>query len=120
MAGTNYATGATKSPHKLIDVTISSGTTSTSSGDLVGLIVVGLITPASLSSTSLTFSVSTDGTTFRTLKDTSNTNISITCDSTARQYVLTPSNFAGVKYIKVESGSSETSKTFTLVTRPIS
>lgn len=98
---------------------ITSGTTSTAV-DLTGKTLVGLITPASLSSASLTFTVSDDNSTFRILKDKANTAYTVVVDSTSTQYYFEPTVFAGVRYIKIEAGSSETSKTFTLVSRPIS
>lgn len=100
-------------------VTFSSGTTSTVV-DLKGTTLVGFRTPASLASTSITFSSgdATDGT-FLTLKDKDNAAYTVTVDTSAAQVYVDPSIFAGVRFLKLEAGSSETSKTITLATRPI-
>lgn len=119
MTTTNNQSSANVPSLSTVSLAISSGQTSASSGDLKGRSIVGIITPASLASTSLTFTVSDDGTTFRTLVNVSNASITVTVDSTTRQYAFDPQIFVGVRYIKVISGSSETSKTFKLVVRPL-
>jgi len=103
-----------------VDIAIAGTGTTSATVDLVGKTLVGIITPASLSSTGLTFNVSDDNSTFRTLTDTANSAIAVVVDTTSTQYVLTPSTFAGVRFVQVEAGSSETAKTFILVTRPLS
>lgn len=88
--------------------------------DLSSYSLVGLITPASLTSTSITFDVSSDGINYYKLRDATNTNISVVVDSTARQYILTPADFVGVRYIKIATGSSEAAnRTFKLIARTI-
>ena len=102
-----------------LTVTAASGTTSTTA-DLEGRTLVGIITPASLASTSLTIDVSdTDGGTYRTLVDKNSTEFVITVDSTTRQYYFEPVVMAGVRFLQIEFGTSETAKTVTLVTRPL-
>ena len=83
--------------------------------------VVGLEVPASLDSTSISFTCceSSDGT-FVPLRDTTNTPLSITCDNTAGQFFFDPSNFAGVRFLKVVMGTTETSaRTLKLITRKL-
>lgn len=88
--------------------------------DLLGYVLVGLYTPANLASTSLKFTASpTAGGTFVQVKDKTNADYSITVDSSARYYQLNPADFAGLRFIKLNPGSSETNKTFTLVLRVI-
>lgn len=104
---------------KVISMLINGSATSASSGDLLGLTIVGMITPASIASTSATFTVSDDGTTYRPLLNSSKTAYSITIDGTTAQFYFDPTIFYGVRYIKIVAGSTETSKTFKLLARPI-
>lgn len=88
--------------------------------DLKGTLLVGLRTPASLASTALTIQSSdSEAGTFTTLKNISNANISITVDSNAAQYALDPNVFAGIRFIRIVAGTSETAKTFTLISRKL-
>jgi hypothetical protein len=102
-----------------ITLAVTAGTTTASSGDLLGRTVVGLITPTIAGgSTSITFTVSDDNSTFRTFRDKDNADYTITVDSTSRQYYIDPAIFAGVRYLKAVFDQSET-ETLTLVTRPL-
>lgn len=96
------------------------GSTTSTAADISGMTLVGVITPASLVSTSLTFAAATTATgTYVAVKDTLNSAITVTCDSSAAYYALDPADFAGVRHLKIEMGSSETNKTLTLVLRPL-
>jgi len=119
--GQNHASNTSHAVVYTVDVVTTSGSTSASTGDLKGGTIVGLITPASLSSTSLTFSVAADSSvgTFSPLTDITNSSYSVTVDTTANQYFFDPAIFAGVRAAKVESSASETSKTFTFIVRSI-
>lgn len=99
--------------------TISSGTT-TAEIDLEGSTLVAIRTPASLASTSITFTVATSsGGTYVPLKDSSGNAISVSTSGTASQHALAPADFAGVRYVKAVCGSTETSKTITFVGREL-
>lgn len=104
---------------KLYSVVITSGTTSTSTGDVGGNSIVGLLVPVSIASTALTFTVSVDGTNYFPLKNSGKTAYTLTTDSTATAYYFDPTIFYGYRYAKVISGSSETAQTFTFIARPL-
>lgn len=103
----------------LFPVTIASGTASTSTGDIKGNSIVGLLVPVSIASTALTFTVSVDGTNFYPLKNSGKTAYTLTTDSTATAYYFDPTIFYGYRYAKITAGSSETAQTFTFVARPL-
>jgi len=96
----------------LIDV--SADDDLSSAADLHGLTLVGVQYPAAMTSSTATFSVSTDGTTYRLL-----TGISSTITA-SNQDPLTPSDFAGVRYVKViTDGNEGADRTLGLVVRPV-
>ena len=96
----------------LID--ISADDDLSSAADLHGLTLVGIQYPATMTSSTATFSVSTDGTTYRLL-----TGISSTITA-SNQDPLTPSDFAGVRYVKIITDSGEgADRTLGLVVRPV-
>jgi hypothetical protein len=110
---------------KTYDLTIASGTTSTSITDgdasgVAGRTVIGLVTPAGIASTSVTFNVlpniSNSG--HVTLKDKDGADYSVTVEA-SKQYYLDPVIFAGVLDLQIQASSSETNKTFTIITRNI-
>ena len=93
-------------------LTIASGT-ATPEIDLGQYSLVGIYTPASLVSTSLTFTAAPNGGgTHATIKNTSNTAISVTVDSSAAYYALAPDSFAGIRFLKIVTSASETNKVF--------
>lgn len=97
--------------------TIASGTDSDAI-DLGGTVLCGLFSPASISSTTVSFEVSANGTDFFAAYD--NAGVAISYTIAASTYTqIDPAVFAGVRFIKLIFGSSETSKTFTLSTRSI-
>lgn len=107
--------------HKIryVNSAIASGTTS-AAVDIRGGTLVGIFTPASLASTALTFKTATElGGAYVAVKDKTNAAYSITVDSSAAYYAIDPSIAAGLRFVQVEAGSSEMTKTFTLVYRNI-
>lgn len=92
-----------------ITTTIAASATVSATIDMRGMRLAGLIIPASMTSTALTFNVSNDGSTFVPLKDTTNAAISITIDSSAAAYPLVPMDFIGWRYLQVVAGSAEAS-----------
>lgn len=96
---------------RYISDTIASGTTSAEL-DLIGGTLVSIITPASLASTTFTITVSdVSGGTFVTAKDplTSGNTRTFTIAASG-YYDIPPAITAGMRYIKVVFGSSETTK----------
>lgn len=88
-------------------VKIASSATTSNALDVGEWLVAGIVTPAALTGTSLTFTgaLEEDGT-YRTLKDSAGTDISVTV-STDDHILIEPQTFAGVAWIKLVSGSTE-------------
>ena len=94
---------------KLIPVTIDvSADDNLSSAAKVGVgqRIVGLQIPASMTSTSITFSVSSDNSTYRTLRNYTGA-VTLTIGATTAQIALDPADFVGVEWIKVGTGSAD-------------
>lgn len=90
----------------MLDITISSGGTTSSALNLNGLSLVGITFPTSFTSTSVSFTGSTAiGGTYRAVYDTSGA-ISYTIAQN-RYYSLDPVKFQGLKYLKIVTGSAE-------------
>lgn len=72
-----------------------------------GMCLVGLILPAAFTGTAITFQVSSaiDGT-FQDLYDSSGALVSMTV-AQGRAYAVDPSNFQGVSFLKIKSGTAE-------------
>lgn len=106
----------------MASVTIASGGTVSSALNLTtsGHCVVGLITPGTLTGTSFTFQASADGSTYNALYDKNGSQYSVTV-STSRYIYLPPADFAGIPYLKIVSGSTESGgdRVITIVTRPV-
>jgi hypothetical protein len=97
-------------------VTVAADNNTSATVDLGSRVLIGLITPASLTSTAVTFNVSDDNSTFRTFRDTANANFSVVVDGTSRQYFFNERDFKGVRYVQVETGSAEgADRTFKLL-----
>jgi hypothetical protein len=86
--------------------TILSGQTESSAIDVLGKVLVGIITPAALTGTAFTLKVSQDGTTFRDYYNTSGSQVSITV-GTNRHIGIVSNDFGGIRWIKLVSGSAE-------------
>lgn len=98
----------------------ASGTTS-GTIDKEGSTLCGLMTPAALTSTSITFKGGVTAASLLPVKDKYNTAISITCGTAeAAFYVLEPGDFAGMRYVQLVTGSTEVAeRVFTLAMRPV-
>lgn len=84
--------------------------------DMYGYALAGIIAPASMAGTSMTFEVSVDGgTNWYALKDETNTALSVTIGATAAFYSLRKILPLAVGLIRPVSGASETNKTITFV-----
>lgn len=103
-------------------VTISSSGTVSTAIDLVdssgaGYSAVGMIMPAAFTGSTVSFQASDDGTTYYAVYNTNNTLLSASVTQ-GRMYLFTPGDFIGVRFLKVVSGSTEsTSRTIKLMTR---
>jgi hypothetical protein len=100
-----------------ITATISSGQTISAGVNLFGTRLVGLVVPAGLTSTALTFLVSDDGITYYPLMQNVDGDVlTITVDATAKAYPLNPWIFAAWSFIKLVGGSIEAAdRTFKLI-----
>lgn len=87
-------------------VTILSGATTSDTINLMGAGMVGIILPAALTSTAMTFTGSQDGTNFTALYNVSGTQLSITI-AASRIVLFTPGDFVGLIYLKLVAGSAE-------------
>lgn len=85
--------------------TIASGQTVSNAIDLGEMVVVGIQTPSALTGTAFTFQASYDNVTFCAVTTTS-AAYSITV-AASKYVVVPPADLAGVRYLKVVSGSSE-------------
>lgn len=87
-------------------VTIASSGTTSGAIDLQGLVLCQIQMPAAFTGTSITFQSSHDGTTYQALYDTSGNQLAVTV-STDRYINIAPTDFAGCRYLKIVSGSTE-------------
>jgi hypothetical protein len=94
-------------------VTIASGTTSTAIPMNVNRIPLAIVTPASIASSTISFTVSYDGSSFVPLYyEGTLYNPSI---AASRHIALDRRAFEGVKQLVLVMGSSETTKTFRII-----
>lgn len=99
---------------------IASGQTTSGAIDLVGTALVGLFMPSAFTGTAVTFTAAATLTgTYLAVTDSTGAAVSATV--AASKYVaLSPTTFAGLRYVKLVSGSSEgADRTITLATRPV-
>lgn len=88
-----------------LTATIANGASLSDSLDLNERTIVGLLMPAAWTAADITFSVSWDNTTFYDLTEADGTEHTFTV--TVDQHIIAdPVNFAGVRYLKVRSGTS--------------
>ena len=82
--------------------------------------LVAIVTPSDLTSTSLSFLVSADGTNFMTHRDYTGNIVSVTC--AASQWIqLDPAMFVGFPHFKVVMGTAEAAaRTLTIIVREVS
>lgn len=104
-------------------VVAASGTTSGWINILTDMTSAGLtsiITPATLTSTSLTLQVSLDGSTALTLYDFTGATFTIPCVANA-WIALDPALFLAFPWVRIVTGSAEAAaRSFTLVVRGVS
>lgn len=91
-----------------LEVAIPISGTTTPAIPLNGFSLVGIITPAVLTGTALTFTVSNSlaGTYVPLKTTTSGTALSYTV-TTSSYYAIDPKDFSGVAYLKIVSGATE-------------
>ena len=88
-------------------VTIAESGTTSQAVDVGEWLIAGIVTPAALTGTALTFTGALEeGGTYRALVDSSGTPISVTV-SADDHILIEPQTFAGVSWIKLVSGSAE-------------
>lgn len=88
-------------------VTIASSGTTSQAVDVGEWLIAGIVTPAALTGITMTFTGAlTEGGTYRPLRDSSGTAISVTV-SPDDHILIEPQTFAGVSWIKLVSGSTE-------------
>jgi hypothetical protein len=98
---------------------ILSGQTVGVAVSLAGVSILGIVTPAALTGTTITFQVSADGTTYVPLYDGTNTLVSFTV-AVSRGYYLDPIIFASWRFVKLVSGAAEAAdRVITLLVRPV-
>lgn len=100
--------------------TIASSSTTSSEIDLSGTTLCGIYIPSAFTGTSISFQASSaSGGTFVAVKDGSGNSISKTVASS--QFIrLDPTDFVGIRFLKIVSGSTEgADRILTLAARPI-
>ena len=100
--------------------TIAASGTTSAEIDLSGATLCGIYIPASFTGTSIAFQASsTSGGTFVSVRDGAGSALSKTV--AAGQYIkLDPADFAGVRFLKIVSGSTEgAERILTLAARPV-
>lgn len=101
--------------------TIASGQTVSGAVDLEGCALVGAFLPATLDGTALTFlACDTAGGTYLPVHDADGDEVTATV-AASRYLILDPADFAGVRYLKLEMGTAQstTDTTITLAVRPV-
>tara|TARA_E500000081_G_C6120274_1_gene347486 strand:- start:108 stop:461 length:354 start_codon:yes stop_codon:yes gene_type:complete len=93
---------------KAVKIDISESATISTAVDTSGLLLAGIIFPAAMTGTAITFQVASTNTngTFKVLTETDGTDVSYTV-SANKQVRVDPSGWAGVGAIKIVSGSTE-------------
>ena len=100
-------------------VTIANGQTVSDALSLGGATIVGLITDANITGTSIKFQTSIDNVTFLDYKGNDDTpavkdvELAVTA-TTANWYGLNATDFAGVQYIKLVAGTAQSGSDTTL------
>jgi hypothetical protein len=104
--------------------TIANGASLSGSVDISGKGILRINMPASWTAAVLTFQTSMDNSTFNDLYTAAGTEYTVQA-AASRSIILPPADFAGVKYIKVRSGTSGSavnqgaSRDLALVVRPL-
>ncbi len=101
--------------------TVANGATTSEAIDLSGTDLAGIFIPAEFDGTTLGFSASTaiDGT-YVTVQDGEGSTLSITCTASRFVPIKNLALIAGLRFIKLVCGTSQTGDTvFTLALRPL-
>lgn len=99
-------------------VTIANGQTKSAAIALAGVSILGIVTPAAIDGTTLTFEVSADGTTYVPLYDSTNALVSLTI-AASRGYYLAPAIFAAWRYAKLVATQSTADRIYQVLTRAV-
>lgn len=86
-------------------VTIANGASVSSSAYLDGAALLRIVMPSSWTAASLTFQVSADDSTWYDLYD-ANGEYTINTAAASRAIVLSPSDFAAMRYVRLRSGTA--------------
>ena len=86
--------------------TIATGTAVSDAVDLGSSSLVGLATPAGWTTAVITFQVSIDGTTYFDYETALGAEVTLASTAASRYRALDPADLAGVRYLKVRSGTS--------------
>lgn len=89
--------------------TIAISTTKSAAVDLRGTTLCGFYMPAAFTGITITFEASADNSTFVPVEDGGGASISKTV-SASKYISLNPADFAGIQYLKLVSGSTETAE----------
>lgn len=104
-------------PAATTSAVIASGETASNAIDLDQLLAFGLVCPATVDGTSVTFTAATtSGGTFKTLKNSSGSTISYTIANSS-YIALNPADFYGVRYLKLVTSAAGADRTYELVCR---
>ena len=112
-------------PATIAEVAISSGASLSDAADLEGKTLCGVLLPSVWTAAAVTFQVSDDNSTFFNLQDTSGEIASASIGTAGAAVSVQPSDFAGYRFVKVRSGTSDTAvnqaaaRTIKLVVRPV-
>ena len=107
-----------------LTATIANGVALAGAVELGGSALVGIQMPAAWTAANLTAQISVDGTTYQDMYDDEGNEVTITA-AASRFIQLIPSEWAGVHYIKLRSGTTGTpvnqgaARTLTLVVREV-
>ena len=87
--------------------TIANGASLSGAVDTGGGTVCGIAMPGTWTTANLTFQVSADGATYQDLYDKGGTEYTVTA-AASRYIELPPADFAGIRFLKVRSGTTGT------------
>ncbi len=91
--------------YRVHEVTISAGSALSAAVQLGDRHAVGIEMPGAWTAANLTFQASADGSTYRDLYDDSNNEYAVNADAD-RYLILNPADFAGIRFLKIRSGTS--------------
>lgn len=107
MLPTNYATGYQGNANPNYPVSVAEGAQLSSIITCGGFVLVGLLLPAALTSTALTFEASVDGESFFPVYD-ADTGDAVSYTVTEGTYLaINPEYFYGINYLKLKFGTDE-------------